>query len=518
MAGAQLTTEGLVLAPTGLAIVNKRENNRIDPDPPLNIYGSRLQTSGDFAIGATIQSEKPVSIQFYGEPPLRFDDFRVEHSRVECLAAGNTLSVRIWDGSRQEPAAVHNFPFSGSVTNRQIEMRREGNELTFMVNGKQVGGLLRGDVFQTGEVWLGLNSEQGRALVTAVTAQPLNGHKLELIDTRTLHVTEPLPDGLQSLVRKPGFRLGAAAALNPMVSDPQYAQLLLGGEVGSLTTENALKPQNTQPLKNVFTFEEGDAVVELAARHGVAVHGHTLVYHRAMPKWMQELPTETEADKQRVREVLEQHIKTVVGHYKGRIASWDVVNEAITGFNNNARLEESIWFKALGEEYIDIAFRAAHAADPDAKLFINDFGLETNPQGRGVFMFDLVRRLISRGVPIHGIGIQGHVYEMSRDTVKPDKLRDLMRTGEELGLEIRVTELDVTGENGADAQAKQYADVLKVCLEAPNCTGLTIWGLDDLHGSTAGIKDGKLRPGNALPYTADYRPKQARRAMRNVLS
>ncbi|HJQ09332.1 MAG TPA: endo-1,4-beta-xylanase [Candidatus Saccharimonadales bacterium] len=518
MAGARVVPGGLELAPTGAAIVNKRQGNRIDPNPPLQVFGPRLQTEGDFSVNARIQSDTPVSLQLYGQTPLRFDDFRVERARLECTLSGNALDVRVWDGSKQEPAVVTGFPFGGSSANRQIEVRRERGKLLFTVNGREVGALpAKGNVFSSGEIWLGMNSEQGPAHVSRLTVKPLNGRKLEIVNTASLRITQQLPEGLQTLVPRPGFRLGAAAALNPLVSDPHYAQLFLGGELGSITTENALKPQDIQPTEGTFTFGETEALILLAERHSLTVHGHTLVYDKAMPKWMQELPFTTEADKQRVRRVLEQHIKTVVSHFKGRVASWDVVNEAIAGFNSDAHLQESIWFKALGEEYIDIAFRAAHEADPNAKLYINDYGLETNPQGRGEFMLALVKRMQGRGVPIHGIGIEGHVYEMPRDTIKPRTLRQFMDAAQGLGLSVRVSELDVTGKNGAKAQAEQYASVLKVCLAAPNCTGLTIWGMDDLHGSTAGIKGGQLRPGDALPYTADYRPKRARRAMRDIL-
>lgn len=517
MAGAKQAADGLELMPTGLAIVNKREGDRIDPNPPLNI-GMRLQASGDFAVAADVRSEHPVSLQLYGTPPLRYDDFRYDRARLECSTAGNTLNIRVWDGSRQDPALMQSYPFEGSAVNRQIEIRREGDRLVCMVNGRHVATLPKGDIFNTGEVWLGLNSEQGPAKVTTLDARPLNGYKLGLVDTTSLRVTEQLPDGLQSLVRKPNFRVGAAVALNPLVSDSPYAQLFLGGEVNSWTTENALKPQAVQPLEGVFTFAEGDALVELARRHGIAVHGHALMYDKAIPKWMLELPYETATDKRRLREVLETHVFTVASHFKGRIASWDVWNELVKGFNDGVTLAENPFTRGLGEEAIDIAFHAAHKADPAARLYYNDYGLETNPQGRGKFTFDLAGRMLERGVPLHGIGVQGHVNEMPRDIIKPGNLHNLMREADGLGLEMRVTELDVTGAKGAEAQAKQYADVLKVCLEATNCTGITFWVLDDLHGAGTSVKkDGSIRPGNAAPYTADYRPKQARRAMLDVL-
>lgn len=513
MAGVRVVAGGLELSPTGLSIVNKREGGSIDPNPPLNVFGPRLQAEGDFAVTAHVQGNTPVSLQLYGQVPLRFDDFRYERSRVECQTAGNTLTVRIWDGSKQEPSILQHLRFGGSPTDRQVEIRREGAALAFVINGKQIASLPQGQVFKSGEVWLGINSEQDRARVNRLTARPLHGHKLAIVNTASQRLTQPLPEGLQSLVHKPGFRIGAAAALNPMMSDASYAQLFLGGELGSITTENALKPQDVQPTEHVFTFGEADALIALAQRHGLSVHGHTLVYSKALPPWMQRLPTETQSDKRRVREVLETHVHTTAKHFRGRIGAWDVGNEFISGFNHDARLEENVFYRALGEKFIDIAFHVAHDADPNARLYLNDYGMETNPQGRGRFMLSLAEKLLARSVPLHGIGIEGHVYKIPRDTIKPQILSQLMQDVSSLGLDVRVSELDVTGANGAKAQAQQYADILRACLQAPNCTGLTMWGLDDLHGSTAGVRNGQLRPGNALPYTARYQPKRARRAM-----
>jgi endo-1,4-beta-xylanase len=514
--GVRRTGDTLSLEPTGSSIINKRQKGRIEPNPPLNVFGTRLQTEGDFTVGATIAGDVPVAMQLYGIPPIRFDDFRYERSRLECMTGRDAMTVRIWNDTSQEPM-VQQFSFSGRGETRSIEIRRQGDALLFYAGGEEVGRTDKGKLFDGGEIWLGLNSESAPAQVSNLYAKPGEDHRLWLLNTEKLHVTKRLPEGLQSLVRKPGFTIGAAVALNPLVADHRYAQIFLGGELGSVTTENALKPQDTQPVEGTFTFGEAEALVALAQRHGVAVHGHTPVYDRAMPTWMLQLPHETTADKQRVRDVLEQHVETVVRQFQGRIGSWDVVNEAVDGFNDNVKLRENIWYKALGEEYIDVAFRTAHRADPNARLYINDYGFETNPQGRGRFILSLADRLLSRGVPIDGIGIEGHVYEIPRDTIKSGKLRKLMDDIGRLGLKARVSELDVTGKHGAKAQSAQYGDVLKTCLEAPNCSGLSLWGLTDAYGSTSGIRDGKLKNGDALPYTADYRPKIARRAMLDAL-
>lgn len=517
-AGLTHTTQGLELQPTGLSIVNKRAGDRIEPNPPLNVYGTRLQAEGNFAVRADIESGSPVSLQLYGQVPLRFDDFRFERGRLEYVMDEQSCTVRVWDGSQQAPSIQQSMPLDGSVTRRSLEVQRRGSDVVLLSNEAEIGRVPAGHIFNKGEVWLGLNSEDGPALVRHLTARPLDGHKLAAVDTTSLRVLKSLPDGgLQRAAARRGLYLGSAVALNPLVSDPQYAQLFLSTEVGTATTENALKPQDLQPLEGVFTFEEADAIVDIAARHNIAVHGHALVYDKASPTWMRNLHYDAKAERQHVREVLEDHVRTVVGHFGDNIISWDVVNEPLNGFNDGVTLEENVWFKALGEDYIAIALRAAHEANPAARLWINDYGLETNPQGRGQYMITLARRLLDSGVPLHGIGIQGHVYQMPRDTIHPEVLRKLTDDFGRLGLRVRVSELDVTGTNGPETQAHQYADVLKACLGAPNCNELTMWGLDDGHGSTAGISNGHLKPGNALLYTPDYRPKYARRLMLDAL-
>ncbi len=516
-AGARAVAGGLELSPTGLAIVNKRKNGEIDPNPPLNTLGPRLQAEGDFALSTQISSNTAVSFQLYGQPPLRFDDFRYERSRIDCMTAGNVLSVRVWDGRSQQPA-VYNVPFSGSVTDRHVEAQRRGNDLIVSVNGNASVVVSGADhLFAEGSVWFGLNSEQGPARVSKLVAQSLNGHRLALVDLTTMHVTQPVAGGLQSRVQRRNFRIGAAVAAAPLASDPAYAEVYLGGEVGSWTVENGLKPQDVQPIEGAFVFNEADAIVGIADRHGIDIHGHTLVYADASPQWMTELSYKTAADKQRVRQVLEQHIKTVVSHYQGKVASWDVVNEAIGGFDDQAQLNENFWYKALGEAYIAIAFRAAREADPDAKLYINDYGLETNP-GRRQVMVDLVKRLQAQGVPIDGIGIQGHVNKLPRDDIKRPVLRSLMDHVGMMNLEVRVSELDVTGDNGAEAQAEEYANTVGVGLAAQNCTGVTVWELQDRYGAGAYVDSkGQLQPSNALLYDTNWRSKPARQAMAAIL-
>lgn len=430
MAGAQESPGGLELSPTGLVIVNKREDNRVDPNPPLNMYGPRLQAAGDFAIGARIQGDKPVSLHLSGLPPKRFDDYRVEQpARIECETSPDGLKVRVWKGASVEPE-THTFQMDNSSSDRQLEVQRQGGKLAFIADGEVLGHLPENGVFGSGQVWLGLNSEQGRAHVSSLTARPLNGHKLEVVNTPSLHVTRPLPEGLQTLVRKRGFLIGSAVSLGPLVSDPSYAQVILGGEFGSITLENAGKPHTTQPLLGEYNFGEADAIIEIAQRHGLAVHYHTPVYHKARAQWESRLSREKTPENRRyLRGLLAEMVSVPGKHFKGRVASVDVINEVLEGFGEGKvglNKKDSVFLDVLGEECLDIAFGAAHDADPHAKRYINDNGMETNIDSRGRYMLRLVLSALRRGVPIDGLGIQGHAYELPRDEIDPRVLRELM--------------------------------------------------------------------------------------------
>ncbi|HSX07405.1 MAG TPA: endo-1,4-beta-xylanase [Candidatus Saccharimonadales bacterium] len=516
MPGAKVTKDGLELTPLNRQIMDKRNGNKRSPNPPFNVFGSRLQVYGDFGAEGTLSGDPTATLDFYGDVPLRFDDMRIERSRVSCTTKGNELTVSVWDGSSQTPH-VQKFPFEGLADKRAIGMECRGDAMIFAINGQQVGRLSGANhLFQKGQVWFGAYTERGTATLHDLTVAPLDGGTIAAADTSTLQVVKKLPDGgLQSKVKRPGFKLGTAVSPN-FFADMLYTQINAGGEVASWTPENVFKPAETQPIEGVFNFAEIDGLAELAKRHGIELRGHALIYDKALPQWMEDLPTETAADKQRVSKVLADHVTAMVKHGKKLgIKVYDVVNEVIDGFGSSADArdgritikKDNVFYRALGDEYIDIAFRAARAADPKAKLYINDYGLETNP-GRADVLFGLIDYLtIKHHTPIDGIGVQGHEYELPRDAIKPEALQDLAQRAQSRHLEIAVTELDVTGDDAAD-QADQYVSTFKTALGIQNCPDITTWGLCDSVGSTYTFKDGKFKPGNALMYGANDRPKK----------
>lgn len=311
---------------------------------------------------------------------------------------------------------------------------------------------------------------------------------------------------LRDLAATRGIDFGAAVAVSPLKAEPIYAETLKR-EFSMLVGENAFKWESLHITPSLYFFDDTDAIIAFAEENGMKVRGHTLVWHNQNPSWL--------ARKTKTRDeaiaVLKDHIQTVVGRYKGRIVAWDVVNEAID--DSTGQLRESPWLTAIGPDYIALAFQFAHEADPDAKLYYNDYGAE-GIGGKGDAVFELVKGLVEQGVPIHGVGWQGHFQANSF-------IMDMKMNGErlaELGLEVAITELDVRialppTEATIARQAKMYADVTKTCLALPNCKAVVTWGFTDRHSWVPGFFAGA---GAALPFDENYEKKPAYDAIRSV--
>ena len=255
-----------------------------------------------------------------------------------------------------------------------------------------------------------------------------------------------------------------------------------------LTAENAMKPLYLQPEKGVFAFETADRLVNAALEAGMKMHGHTLAWHQQSPEWI----NREGIDRAEAIDNLVTHAKTVASHFKGRIVSWDVLNEAVVDnppnpANWKASLRLTPWLKAIGPEYIEIVFKAAREADPEAKMYYNDYNLD-NPN-KALAVYNMVKEINNNnrdagGRPlIDGIGMQGH-YRLNTNI---DNVEKSLKNFISLGVEVSVTELDVqAGVNSAltDIQALEqglvYARLFALFRE--NAAGIgrvTIWGLDD---------------------------------------
>ncbi|MGH7196424.1 MAG: endo-1,4-beta-xylanase [Candidatus Saccharimonadales bacterium] len=517
--GSQREAAGLRIQANDFAIV-EQDGSGGQENPPVNLFGTRLAVKGGFALQAQLLRPASVSasLQFYGEVPLVADDFRLERKSIRVTAAKDSITVNMWDGSRQEPvdSRTFDFPAQGRLA---LRMERLKGKLAFTANGQKLGEMDERGVFSAGQLWFGANSTSGSWFLSELQAEELAGGELQFVDTATLKV-ERDPQGLQTLARakRSGFTIGAAMALAPMVSDNDYARAALAGNFGSITTENALKWQFVHPKPDVYDFHEADALVALAERHAMAVHGHALIFGEANPRWVQDLPAN------KVETTMIDHLRTTAAHFKGRVASWDVINEPLMPYEEAERrgitgLRNHIWYRAMGESYIVKAMAAMHNTDSDALLCINEYGLEADDERWDAFMALMKRlkpQLEAAGVPREKVcvGFQGHVYEPA-DRIDPEVLQRHMQALGELGFKVRVSEMDVYGSSGAGVQARQYASVFKACFEESNCVGWTAWILSDKYNY---YKDNNvIKRGVDGLFGTDMHPRTALNSIREVL-
>jgi endo-1,4-beta-xylanase len=285
--------------------------------------------------------------------------------------------------------------------------------------------------------------------------------------------------------------------------------------------EDAMKWSVVRRSEGVFDFREADEVVSFAHAHNMKVRGHCLVWDHDNPKWLNQGNTSPDA----LSRILHDHINTVVKHYSGQVFAWDVVNEA---FDENGRLRDSIWYNqpgiglsGKGAEYIEQAFRWAHAADPQALLFYNDNGGEgLGPKSDAIYA--MLKDFKQRHIPIDGIGLQMHLslddFDVASVTANIDRLTALR-------LQVHITELDValplSPDNQArledfERQADVYRAVVKACLRDPGCTAIQTWGFTDKYSWVGSHSHGTQ--GAALPFDRFYQPKPAYHAILSEIS
>jgi endo-1,4-beta-xylanase len=453
----------------------------------------------------------------YDRPPVIADEFRIEPPGLRVTLRGDDAQVTVWDGSAaddvRDPQPVLDRHVRLADPAAPLTVGRSGDSLTVSSGGQTLTTVSSAAVFTSGRLWFGFSAERGSFRVGSFTAGAPAGSRLDLVRGADLQVVRA-PDGLQALAdrARPGFRIGAALALGPLVADPEYARAALS-DFGSVTPENAMKAQFLAPRPGVWTFEEADAVVDLALRHGQTVHGHALAFGEALPRWMQELPTGTAEERRSSAQLLLQHVRTVVDHFRGRVTSWDVVNEPFD-VDQGTDLQPSIWYRALGPDYPAAVSAAVYEVDPAAAQFVNENGADVAGPRQDALL-DLVLRTNARGGHVTGVGLQAHVYDLDTDAVPAAALSRSLDLFAGHGLQVRISENDVTDDQGTEAQAAQYAEVLAACLGAPNCVSYTTWGVDDRYDWFLD-DDGSLQQGHDLLYD-DGRPTPAYRAVQRVL-
>ncbi|GIJ70593.1 beta-xylanase [Virgisporangium ochraceum] len=256
-----------------------------------------------------------------------------------------------------------------------------------------------------------------------------------------------------------GRYFGTAIAASRL-SNSQYSTIA-GREFNMITAENEMKPDATQPQRGQFNFNSGDQIYNWATQRGLKVRGHTLAWHAQQPGWMQSLSGSA------LRQAMIDHINGVMAHYRGKLHSWDVVNEA---FNEDGSRRSSN-LQGTGNDWIEVAFRTARAADPTTKLCYNDYNIENWSYGKTQGVYRMIQDFKSRGVPIDCVGLQTH---FTGGSSLPSNFQTTLSSFAALGVDVALTEVDVT-----NSSTSQYAGLTQACLNVPRCIGITVWGVRD---------------------------------------
>jgi endo-1,4-beta-xylanase len=364
------------------------------------------------------------------------------------------------------------------------------------------------------------------ASVTAIAAMP--GMLRDKGFGETPAEKMPAITGAGSLKAHAGARgllCGCAVNANLFRQDEGFRSLL-PEQYNIVVPENCLKWNILRPTADTWNFADADSLVEFAEAHGMKVRGHNFVWHEALPHWFAGAVSKDNAQK-----LLMEHIHTVGGRYKGKIHSWDVVNEAIwipDGRPDGLR-SASPWFEMLGPGYIDLAFRTAREADPTALLTYNDYGIEYDNDEEGkkrAAVLALLRRMKADKVPLDALGIQSHIHAVSKDDFSRG-VRELLDGARALGLQVFVTELDVKDDavvtddiaERDKVVADVYREYLTAALDGPEVKAVLTWGASDKNTwLNNGTKFRKQHPGRLqrpLPFDPDYAPAPAFFAMRD---
>src|SRR5487761_61816 len=310
---------------------------------------------------------------------------------------------------------------------------------------------------------------------------------------------------LKTLAQAAGGRYFGSDMTGNLLSQSTVTQLQ-SQQFNMVTPGNEMKWDTTEPSNGTFNFGPGDQIVAYAQANGERVHCHNLVWQSQLPSWVSSLPAS------QVQAAMETHITTEATHYKGDCYAWDVVNEP---FNSDGSFVADPFYNAMGSGYIADALKTAHAADPNAKLYLNDYGIE-GENAKSNAMFSLAQSLLAQGVPLNGIGFESH-FILGQ---VPSDMQANMQRFANLGLDVAVTELDdritlpATSAN-LTQQATDFSAVVKDCLGVSRCVGVTQWAVGDADSWVPGTFSGQ---GAATMFDQNYNPKPAFTAVQSTLA
>jgi len=317
----------------------------------------------------------------------------------------------------------------------------------------------------------------------------------------SLAASAPQPGpGLNSVATHQGLLYFGTATDNPELNDTAYTAILNDKKMfGQITAANSMKWDATEPSPGVFTFDAADVIAHLAEMDGRILRGHNCVWHNQLPDWVSG-GTFTSSE---LLSIVQNHCSTLVSHFRGHVYSWDVLNEIM---NDDGTFAQDIFFNTTGTAYIATALHAARAADPHAKLYMNDFNIEGTGAKATAYQ-NLIKTLKSEHVPIDGIGLQSHfiVGEL------PPNIQENIQAFVDLGVEVAITELDVRmtlpATDALLAQQKQdYQTAVEACVNVKGCVGITVWDFTDKFSWVPGAFAGE---GAACPWDENLKLKPA---------
>ena len=295
---------------------------------------------------------------------------------------------------------------------------------------------------------------------------------------------------LKAAAERSGRYFGAAMGGDRLTD--QGFLTIANREFDMMTAVNEMKPDATEPNPGQFDFRAGDAIYNWATQHGMRVRGHTLAWHAQQPRFWGSLSGSA------LRQAMIDHINGVMAHYRGKLAYWDVVNEAFA--ENGSRRSSNL--QSTGNDWIEVAFRTARAADPSVKLCYNDYNIENWTYAKTQGVYNMIKDFRARGVPVDCVGLQTH---FTGGSSLPSTFQTTLSSFAALGVDVALTEADVT-----NASTSQYQGLTQACMNVPRCVGITTWGIRD--------SDSWRGNENPLLFDRNSNPKAAYGAVRDALN
>jgi endo-1,4-beta-xylanase len=311
-----------------------------------------------------------------------------------------------------------------------------------------------------------------------------------LVDIAHADTTRAAGSTLKAAAELSGRYFGAAMGQDRL-SDSGFLTIA-NREFDMMTAVNEMKPDATEPNSGQFTFSAGDAIYNWAVQHGMRVRGHTLAWHGQQPAFWRNLSGSA------LRSAMIEHINGVMAHYKGKLAYWDVVNEAFA--EDGSRRQSNL--QATGNDWIEAAFRTARTADPSVKLCYNDYNIENWNYAKTQGVYNMIKDFKARGVPVDCVGFQTH---FTGGSSLPSTFQQTLSNFGALGVDVALTEVDVT-----NAATNQYQGLTQACMNVPRCVGITTWGIRD--------SDSWRGSENPLLFDRNSNPKAAYTAVLNALN